>query len=170
VDGEGGFGEGAHGGEQECEAACVVEVSVTSLAVDVAVRGASCRIHEVLPHKKGAPQEKEAKERSDISPQSRLVAGLVLIIVPTVEIGKASILTLLVADPSYARTTSGRTSGEQDMPTRACGWCFLWWPCAAWTRRPSLRGTHVGGCAQRLSMYYVNKSWTRSHGVSSLLH
>ena len=49
------------------------------------------------------------------------MAGLVLIIVPTVKIGKASILTLLVADPSYARTTSGRTSGEQDMPTRACG-------------------------------------------------
>ena len=31
------------------------------------------------------------------------MAGLVLIIVPTVEIGKASILTLLVADPSYAQ-------------------------------------------------------------------
>ena len=31
-----------------------------------------------------------------MSPQSRLVAGLVLIIVPTVEIGGASILSLLI--------------------------------------------------------------------------
>jgi hypothetical protein len=38
-----------------------------------------------------------------MSPQSRLVAGLVLIIVPTVEIGGASILSLLIADPSYAQ-------------------------------------------------------------------
>jgi hypothetical protein len=45
----------------------------------------------------------EKYERSHISPQSRLVAGLVLIIVPTVEIGGASILSLLIADPSYAQ-------------------------------------------------------------------
>jgi hypothetical protein len=38
-----------------------------------------------------------------MSPQSRFVAGLVLIIVPTVEIGGASILSLLIADPSYAQ-------------------------------------------------------------------
>jgi len=38
-----------------------------------------------------------------MSPQSRLVAGIVLIIVPTVEIGAASILTLLIADPTYAQ-------------------------------------------------------------------
>jgi hypothetical protein len=38
-----------------------------------------------------------------MSPQSRLVAGLVLIIVPTVEIGGASILSLLIGDPSYAQ-------------------------------------------------------------------
>ena len=37
-----------------------------------------------------------------MSPQSRLVAGIVLIMVPTVEIGGASILTLLIADPAYA--------------------------------------------------------------------
>ena len=61
-----------------------------------------------------------------MSPQSRLVAGIVLIIVPTVEIGGASILSLLIADPSTARTTSGKTSGEQGMPTRACGSCSRW--------------------------------------------
>ena len=38
-----------------------------------------------------------------MSPQSRLVAGLVLVIVPTVEIGGASILSLLIADPAYAQ-------------------------------------------------------------------
>src|SRR3954451_20839829 len=37
-----------------------------------------------------------------MSPQSRWVAGIVLIIVPTVEIGGASILSLLIADPAYA--------------------------------------------------------------------
>src|ERR687890_904246 len=38
-----------------------------------------------------------------MSPQSRLVAGIVLIIVPTVEIGGASILSLLLGDPQYAQ-------------------------------------------------------------------
>ena len=38
-----------------------------------------------------------------MSPQSRLVAGIVLIIVPTVEIGGASILSLLIADPQYTQ-------------------------------------------------------------------
>src|SRR5918997_5519408 len=38
-----------------------------------------------------------------MSPQSRLVAGIVLIIVPTVEVGGASILSLLLGDPSYAQ-------------------------------------------------------------------
>ena len=38
-----------------------------------------------------------------MSPQSRLVAGIVLIIVPTVEIGGASILSLLIADPTYTQ-------------------------------------------------------------------
>ena len=38
-----------------------------------------------------------------MSPQSRLVAAVVLIVVPTVEIGGASILSLLLADPSYAQ-------------------------------------------------------------------
>ncbi len=37
-----------------------------------------------------------------MSPQSRLVAGILLILVPTVEIGGASILSLLIADPSYS--------------------------------------------------------------------
>lgn len=38
-----------------------------------------------------------------MSPQSRLLAGIVLVIVPTVEIGGASILSLLIADPSYTQ-------------------------------------------------------------------
>jgi hypothetical protein len=51
----------------------------------------------------GNPYGTRAEERSDVSPQSRLVAGIVLIIVPTVEIGGASILSLLIADPTYAQ-------------------------------------------------------------------
>jgi hypothetical protein len=47
------------------------------------------------------PAHKRKEERSEMSPQSRLVAGIVLIIVPTVEIGGASILSLLIADPQY---------------------------------------------------------------------
>ena len=38
-----------------------------------------------------------------MSPQSRLLAGILLILVPTVEIGGASILSLLIADPSYSQ-------------------------------------------------------------------
>ncbi len=38
-----------------------------------------------------------------MSPQSRLVAGVVLIILPTVEVGGASILSLLIADPEYGQ-------------------------------------------------------------------
>jgi hypothetical protein len=36
-----------------------------------------------------------------MSPQSRLVAGILLILVPTVEIGGVSILSLLISDPQY---------------------------------------------------------------------
>ena len=61
-----------------------------------------------------------------MSSQSRLVAGILLILVPTVEIGGTSILSLLISDPPTPRTTSVRTSGERVTPTRACGWCSLW--------------------------------------------
>ena len=38
-----------------------------------------------------------------MSPRSRLVAGIVRVVVPTVEIGGASILSLLIGDPTYAQ-------------------------------------------------------------------
>jgi uncharacterized membrane protein len=38
-----------------------------------------------------------------MSPQSRLVAGILLIVLPTVEIGGASILSLLIGDPAYGQ-------------------------------------------------------------------
>ena len=72
-----------------------------------------------------------------MSSQSRLVAGVLLILLPTVEFGGASILSLLIGDPEYTQNEL-----RQDLwrapatPTRACGWCCLWWPCATWTRRP----------------------------------
>jgi hypothetical protein len=37
-----------------------------------------------------------------MSPQTRLVAGILLILIPTVEFGGMSILSLLIGDPSYA--------------------------------------------------------------------
>jgi hypothetical protein len=38
-----------------------------------------------------------------MSPQSRLVAGILLLLLPTVEFGGASILSLLIGDPGYAQ-------------------------------------------------------------------
>jgi hypothetical protein len=38
-----------------------------------------------------------------MSSQSRLVAGILLILLPTVEIGGASILSLLIGDPQYTQ-------------------------------------------------------------------
>ncbi|HZG64649.1 MAG TPA: hypothetical protein VEY13_14260 [Rubrobacteraceae bacterium] len=43
------------------------------------------------------------KGRCDMSPHSRLVAGILLIVLPTVELGGASILSLLIADPQYTQ-------------------------------------------------------------------
>jgi len=37
-----------------------------------------------------------------VSPQSRLVAGVLLILMPTVVFGGASILSMLIGDPAYA--------------------------------------------------------------------
>ena len=73
-------------------------------------------------------------------PQSRLVAGLVLIIVPTVEIGGASILSLLIGDPTYAQNDLRQDLWRAGHAPRACGSCSPWWPCATWTRHRSLRG------------------------------
>jgi hypothetical protein len=81
-----------------------------------------------------------------MSPQSRLVAGIVLIIVPTVEIGGASILTLLIADPTYAHNDL-----RQDLWRAGHAHAGVWLVLslvtlyATWTRRPSLRGCEVGG-------------------------
>jgi hypothetical protein len=38
-----------------------------------------------------------------MSPQSRLVAGILLLVLPTVEFGGATILSLLINDPTYAQ-------------------------------------------------------------------
>jgi len=38
-----------------------------------------------------------------MSSQSRLVAGILLILLPTVEFGGVSILSLLIGDPEYAQ-------------------------------------------------------------------
>jgi hypothetical protein len=38
-----------------------------------------------------------------MSPQSRLVAGILLLLLPTVEFGGASILSMLIGDPAYGQ-------------------------------------------------------------------
>ena len=38
-----------------------------------------------------------------MSPRSRLVAGILLLLLPAVELGGASILSLLISDPGYAQ-------------------------------------------------------------------
>jgi hypothetical protein len=75
-----------------------------------------------------------------MSTQSRLMAGLVLIIVPTVEIGGASILSLLIADPAYAQNDLRQDLWRAGHAHGGCGSSCPWWPFATWTRLPSLRG------------------------------
>jgi hypothetical protein len=70
-----------------------------------------------------------------VSPQSRLVAGVLLILMPAVVYGGASILSLLIGDPAYAQNASDKTSGGRDTPTQASCSCSPWSPCDTWTRR-----------------------------------
>ena len=74
-----------------------------------------------------------------MSPQSLLMAGILLILVPTVEIGGASILSLLISDPQYTQNEL-RQDLWRAVHAHAGVWLvLLWWPCAMWTRQPSLR-------------------------------
>lgn len=68
-----------------------------------------------------------------MSPQSRLVAGILLILVPTVEIGGVSILSLLISDPQYTQNDlrqdlwrAGHAHAGVWLLTRACGSSWLW--------------------------------------------
>ena len=54
---------------------------------------------------------------------SRRVAGILLIIMPTVVLGGASVLTLLVNDAQYADNGCARTCGAPDTPTKGCCCC-----------------------------------------------
>lgn len=67
-----------------------------------------------------------------MSPQSRLVAGIVLIVVPTVEIGGASILSLLVGDPQYTQNDL-----RQDLWRAGHAHAGVWLVLSG---RPALRG------------------------------
>lgn len=55
-----------------------------------------------------------------MSSESRLVAGILLILLPTVVYGGTSILSLLVNDPGYAENQLRRICGAPATPTRAC--------------------------------------------------
>ncbi len=60
-----------------------------------------------------------------MSSQYRLVAGILLILLPTVEFGGGSLLSLLVADPQYTQNELRQDLWRAGPPTRACGWCCL---------------------------------------------
>src|SRR5438094_2235719 len=62
----------------------------------------------VRPHQTAAPEGDHrvelcspVKRRSNMSRESRLIAGLLLLILPTVMLGGVSILTLLIGTPEY---------------------------------------------------------------------
>lgn len=67
-----------------------------------------------------------------MGPQSRLKAGIVLILVPTVEIGGASILSLLVGDPQYTQNDL-----RQDLWRAGHAHAGVWLVLSG---RPALRG------------------------------
>jgi hypothetical protein len=45
----------------------------------------------------------EGKDRGDMSSESRLVAGILLVLMPTVVYGGSAILSMLVGDPEYTQ-------------------------------------------------------------------
>jgi hypothetical protein len=53
--------------------------------------------------------------------ESRLLAGIVLIVLPTVMFGGVSILSLLVGDPAYMENPCARICGAPDTRMRASG-------------------------------------------------
>ena len=54
---------------------------------------------------------------------SRRVAGILLIIMPTVVLGGASVLTLLVNDPAYADNALRQDLWRAGHVTAGCCWC-----------------------------------------------
>ena len=55
-----------------------------------------------------------------MSAQSGRVAGIVLIVLPTVVLGGVSVLSLLIGDPGYRDNPLGRTCGAPATRTPAC--------------------------------------------------
>ncbi len=53
-----------------------------------------------------------------MSPQSRLVKGILLVLVPTVEIGGVSILSLLLRDPIYSKRAQAGSLASRARPRR----------------------------------------------------
>lgn len=68
-----------------------------------------------------------------MSPESRKVAGILLIILPTVMFGGVSILTLLIATPEYMQN-------ELRQVPLACRTRARWRPASAKSHRSPLRG------------------------------
>jgi len=69
--------------------------------------------------------------------ESRLLAGILLIVLPTVMIGGISILSLLIGDPAYMETPCARIYGALDARMPASGSSSRWYRYAMLTRPTS---------------------------------
>jgi hypothetical protein len=69
--------------------------------------------------------------------ESRLLAGILLIVLPSVMVGGVSILSLLIGDPAYMQNPCARICGGQDTHTLASGSSWHSWRCATLTKPTS---------------------------------
>ncbi len=66
--------------------------------------------------------------------QSRRVAGILLIVLPTVMFGGVSILSLVIGDPNYMKNPCARICGAPGMRMLAFGSSWRSWRSATWMR------------------------------------
>ena len=69
-----------------------------------------------------------------MSNESRRLAGILLIVLPTVMYGGVSVLSLLIGDPKYMETRCARIYGAPDMHMQAFGSSWRSWRCATWMK------------------------------------
>ncbi len=75
-----------------------------------------------------------------MSPESRRLAGILLIILPSVVIGRVSILTLLIGEPAYMANPLRQDLWRAGHAHAGGCWYSPSWCCGTWTRPDSRRG------------------------------
>jgi hypothetical protein len=66
--------------------------------------------------------------------ESRRLAGILLIVLPTVMFGGVSLLSLLINDPAYMRIPCARICGAPGMRMPASGSSWRSWRSGTWMR------------------------------------